>query len=371
MVKTKVSVEKCNDYSSKKVRDCILKSLKNINYDLKNFNGKKVLVKPNLVSGHKPETGVVTDYRFVEEICKILNENKVKEIIIGESSALNTDVAFEVSGFNKLKKYAEIINFEGENKKFLDIGVSRWKKVRVPVTKLVFDCDLVINVAKLKTHSLTQITLCTKNLYGCVPGKVKENLHKEIIDSRNFSKFISLLGEKINPELNFIDGILGLEGEGPGASGVPFKSKIVLASSCHKAIDFVGSELMGFNANKIFINKFNNVLKKNLEVLGSGKDVKYNFKKPSTHITGVFFWLIKLFPKPKIFSQDCKCKRCGICVKKCPVNALSLNPNAICDHKKCIKCLCCLEVCPYEAIYLRESWPRRFFMWFIQKFRKV
>ncbi|HNW24538.1 MAG TPA: 4Fe-4S binding protein, partial [Candidatus Cloacimonas sp.] len=52
-----------------------------------------------------------------------------------------------------------------------------------------------------------------------------------------------------------------------------------------------------------------------------------------------------------------RCRRCGICVKSCPVKAISRQGEDIpVIHKeRCIKCLCCHELCPYQAIDIKKS----------------
>lgn len=370
MKKDLVSVEKCNDYSSKKVRGALIKSLKNINFDLSKLKRKVVLIKPNLLSPAKPEVGITTHPMMVEELCKLLKEVKVKKIIIGDSSAYNTDATIKLSGIGKLEKYAEIINFESQKKKFFDFKIPGLDE-KVPLPNILFDVDFIINFAKLKTHGLTQVTLCTKNLYGCVPGKVKEEIHKHLPSAKNFSKLLHKLALEIKPGLNFVDGVVGIEGEGPGASGKIVKSNLLFASESVGAVDFIASDKMGFSPMQIYTNKYSGVKQKQIGVVGSGKDVKMKFEKPSTHLIPGFFWLSKFIPKGKIIADENKCRRCGICVKKCPVNALELKPYAKCDHKICIHCLCCVEVCPYDAIKLEEPWIKRFLMNVVKKMRKV
>ena len=54
----------------------------------------------------------------------------------------------------------------------------------------------------------------------------------------------------------------------------------------------------------------------------------------------------------KFLIADDTCKRCGICKKNCPVNAISGdkdNPFVI-DQDKCIKCGLCMEKCPFKSI---------------------
>jgi len=362
-----VSIVKCESYSSKLLRDKLIESLNNINFNLDKFKGKTVLIKPNLLSPQEPGTGVTTNPSIIEELCKILKENNIKEIIIGESSAYDTDKALEKCGINKLKKYAKIINFEKESKKLFQLEENQ----QISLPEILFKVDLVINFAKLKTHGLTNVTLCTKNLYGCVPGKLKEKLHQIYPGAKEFSILLNRIEMQIKPKLCFIDGIIGLEGEGPGASGIPINSNVIIAGKSCGPVDIIATEIMGFKPNSIYTNKNYNLERKDIETVGDGKEIRLKFKKPSTMTISAFLWLNKLLPKPKIIADPEKCIRCGICVKKCPVKALSLKPHAICDHKICIKCLCCVEVCPQDAIHLEEAKIKRLISSTVYKIRKV
>lgn len=360
-----VSVVKCIDYNPKRLRKALEDSLKNINFDFKKINS--VLIKPNLLGPHNPEQAVTTHPFLLEELCKILREKNVKEIIVGESSAHNTDQAFEKCGINKLKKYARIINFEKEPKKLFLLD----KEQKISLPKILFKVDLVINFAKLKTHGLTNVTLCTKNLYGCIPGKLKEKLHKIYPGVKEFSILLNRIERQIKPGLCFIDGIVGLEGDGPGASGAPIQSNVLLAGKNCGPIDIIATEIMGFKPNSIYMNKNHNLKRSNIESVGDGKDIRLRFKKPSTYTIKIFFLLNKLLPKSKIIANEEKCIKCGICVKKCPVTALTLQPHAVCNHKTCIKCLCCVEVCPHDAIHLEDAKIKKLISSMVSKVRKV
>ena len=369
MKKYKVSVVKCSSYSSKKVREALLSCFNNIGFSFNSLKpGSKILIKPNILAPHKPEKAITTHPVVLEELCRILKKHKF-EIYIGESSSNSTDKSFAVSGIAKLSKYGEIINFENQEKLFIEIeGLKTKKPLKIPLPKILFDADLIINVAKLKTHGLTQVTLCTKNLYGCVPGQLKSRFHKEFPSPKEFSKMLFNVSRKINPELNIIDGIVGMEGEGPALSGRPVKSEILVMSKNASAADIVASEIIGLDPYSIYTNKFSGIKKETIEVTGDAKNTRLNFAKPKISMIPFLPLLQRFIPQPKIkFNYD-KCKQCHLCEKKCPVNAINLGPWPKCTHGKCISCLCCIEVCPHDAVYLEEPAARRMLKSVYKKF---
>lgn len=49
-----------------------------------------------------------------------------------------------------------------------------------------------------------------------------------------------------------------------------------------------------------------------------------------------------------------KCIACGLCVEKCDVSAIRLDPKAMIQEKSCVGCAGCIAVCPVGAI--RNDW---------------
>ena len=238
--------------------------------------GMRVLMKPNLMSPVKPERAITTHPVVLEELCKILRAAGA-ETLIGESAFYNTDHAFGVCDIAPLSRYARLINFETEPRRFVPFG---GKVGAVPLPEILFQVDCIINVAKMKTHGLTGVTLCVKNLYGCIPGALKQGYHKALPHPRSFSRFLIRLQSEIRPQLNIIDGIVGLEGEGPGASGRPTPSGLVVAGASACAVDIIASEMMGFNLGEIYTNRYSGIKRTEIETVGDGREDRLSFKKP-------------------------------------------------------------------------------------------
>ncbi len=346
----KVSILKCNSYNPNEIQKTLIESLKNINFDFSKYKNKKILIKPNLLCSVKPEKAITTHPIIIEELCKILKQYTSK-IYIGDSSGDNTTKTLEVSGINKLSKHATILNFDKLQTKTFFI-----KNKNIPIPKIIFDFDLIINIAKIKTHSFTGITLCAKNLYGCISGKTKSYIHKLLPKNKDLSEIIIKITNLIKPQLNIIDAVEGIEGNGPGTAGTKIKSNLIIVSKNPFAADIITSEIMGFNSNEILTNKFSKIKKQDIKTIGDAKNTRLNFKKPLTYPFPLLVLLNKIFPKPKIDFNKELCQKCNICKEKCPVNAITLQPYPICNYKKCITCMCCMEVCPYNTIYLKDYW---------------
>ena len=349
----KVAIVKCKTYKQSEVDNAIKKVLKLSNIELP--KRKKVLIKPNIVvCNAKNPKAVLTNPSIVEAVCKILKKNNCK-IYIGESSFMDTDIAFKKSGIEKVaKKYGKLIIFEQD--KLVKIKDSKAKVLKnFYLSKTLKDVDLIINIPKLKTHQLTKFTGAIKNLYGCIPGGMKQKLHKKAGNEKKFSSLLVDIYQNIKPEINIMDGVIGMEGKGP-TSGKPKKAGYILASKNSVGLDVVSSKLIGYNPKKILVIK--EAVERKLGsfrfvLVGINRLPNLHFKKPivtsSSHRD-----VLKRFRQRPIVVDEKKCIKCGLCARKCPVKAIKLNPYPVIDKKKCIRCFCCMEICPKDALNLKQ-----------------
>jgi len=235
----------------------------------------------------------------------------------------------------------------------------------------IFEVDSIINMCKYKTHSLMLFTGAVKNLYGVIPGLIKSEYHKKIPDPTDFAAMLTSLYNVVKPKisLNVMDGIFGMEGEGPSA-GNPRNFGLVFISENAPSIDYVASKMMGFKSEEIPLIKYSleadKVKSSEIKLEKRWRNFKFkNVKLGSVTLrnrivsntpkilTDIFAKLFYYYPD---FND--KCRKCGLCVESCPVQAMELkkgdqHPKINLD--KCIKCLCCQELCPYNAVYVKKS----------------
>jgi len=349
----KVALVKCRNYNQKLVDKAVQKCFELLDFDKEIKRGKRVLIKPNIVGSFKTnQQAITTNPAVIEAVCKILKKKNCR-IFIGDSSFTLTSSALKDSGIEKIaKKYGKAVVFDEEKLiKINDKKAKILKTFRIP--KVIKQSDIVVNMPKLKTHILTKYTGAIKNLLGCIPGGMKQRLHKKAPNEKSFSNLLVDIYQNIKPEINIMDSVLGMDGKGP-TSGKPKKAGYIIASKSSVSLDVVASKLMGYKPKKILVIR--EAVKRKLgnykfKLVGEKKIPNLKFKKPKV-FKGVPGILLREKP---IVVDEYKCVRCGLCAKKCPMHAIKLDPYPVIDKNKCIRCFCCIEVCPHHALSLREK----------------
>lgn len=251
----------------------IRKCLKEIGYAPKK---SKVFIKPNIVHAFKPDSPYITNPRIVEGVIDYLQELGIKDIVVGEGPVgLDFDRVMNVSGYAKMCKE--------KNVKLLDL-------YKVPRRKhKFFDSSILlpefvdeyeyINVAKLKTHTQTTISLCIKNQKGLLCYDDRRNFHKR----GRLHEEVAELYRAVKPDFNIIDGLNGLEGSGPGTLGKEVKDlNLIVLGDDSWEVDAVVASIMGIDPSSIkhlaFVSQEFSRLQKYFEEIAR---YKRNFKLPS------------------------------------------------------------------------------------------
>ena len=330
---------------------------------------KRVLIKPNLLGAYLPERAVTTHPAVVEALVRYWLE-KGKEVWIGDSpgGALNVERVWETCGYNDLaKRYpVKLVNLSTAGFRELD-----YEGTKVKISEVFWRCGIIINVAKYKTHSLTGFTGGLKNLYGLVPGLIKTDYHRLYPATKDFAALLLALYRLTRSRISysFIDGILGMDGAGPSAGRVR-NFGLLFGSRSIPAMDYTAARLMGFRMGDVpYLREAlhgDGILPSRIKVPTSFQD----FTLPDVDIRVVKLRkeLLKYVPGigRKIFQKvyyfhpriSERCKSCGLCVRSCPVHAITPPAPGILpavNPKVCIKCMCCHEMCPHHAVDIHKS----------------
>jgi len=211
--------------------------------------GKRVLLKPNLVEF---QAGAVihTQAEILAAAVALFESLGAREIMIGEGPGHRRDTMFlaEEAGYR-----ANIPRFE---ERFVDLNrddVARVERFAdadsIYLSRTALAADLIVSVARMKTHHWAGATLSMKNLFGVVPGAIygwpKNHLHQVGI-----GRAVAELYRIFPRSFAIVDGIVGMEGNGPVQGQARACGALVMGSDL-AAVDATCCRIMGIDPAQI------------------------------------------------------------------------------------------------------------------------
>jgi uncharacterized protein (DUF362 family)/NAD-dependent dihydropyrimidine dehydrogenase PreA subunit len=361
------------------VKEKLRESLFNIGLDPSLFRGKRVILKPNLLNASPAERGVVTHPEFFRAAVQIVQES-------GGIPLMAESPAFQpLAKVMKKTGYDRVVAEEGcsvadpkETAVLFYEGAGKYK--RFEVSKALFDADIIVNLPKFKTHTLTYVTGAVKNLFGFISGLNKSQWHVRARTNEEFSSFLLDLYESLSkgfekPKrlIHLMDAIVGMEGEGPGLSGHPRKIGAILGGEDAVAVDCVAVKVVGLERDKaktITCGAERGLGAGRLEEIdlrGSSLDgfrIHGYVPSKSANRHPVSRWPLNtarfknwVIEKP-VPSRE-RCTLCYQCKAICPGGAIEQSADRtgvpLYHYEKCIRCYCCMEICPEAAISLKKG----------------
>ena len=329
--------------------------------------GRKILLKINhLPPASAPEKGIVTHPIFTEAVIRHL-QGMGAEITVGDD--IESAQGFAISGYDEMcrRNGVRLINLREQG--FTEAPGDGRILQSIHLANFIREVDLIINLPKLKTHSLTVFTGGIKNNYGLIPSGRRVRLHGEYARPDDFNGVLVDIFAAARPQLTIMDGIVAMEGEGP-ALGSLRQLGIILASRDTVAMDTVAAAVIGLDpgavgairqaaARGLGIGDLDRI-----EIVGEKLDAVHcpDFKLPlsaTSRLTGqtprplIRHLMGQYTIQPYMVIENCV--RCGECQHICPVGAIKETDGRFeIDYRKCIRCLCCNEVCRYDAIVPRR-----------------
>jgi len=362
----KISVRKCDEYEFHKVYDIISEIYKCSNGP--EVQGKTVLLKPNILSDNDPAKCVSTHPVVVEAMIKLL-QVKGATVLVGDSPAIHTArFKADKSGISEV--------CERTGARWVDFTANPIEKKinnrMVKIASVVDNVDLIISLPKFKNHELEYFTGAIKNSLGLVPGLSKAMQHAAFPDRNGFGEFLVDLNETIMADYFLMDGIMGMEGPGPGTKGIPVFIGLLFGSTNPLALDITASRIAGYPPGLVPTTKTALARKRWLQ---SEDDIKYDGPDIDTIIKKTFrkipvsgnrnsglqfvmrrIKILRKLERRPVFIHD-KCTGCQKCINICPVQAIkplaANKKHIVLTDSKCIRCYCCAEACTDDAIVIR------------------
>ena len=372
MNKSKVALVRCDTYDEEKVAKAVQHGFDLLG-GIAQFAkpGEKIVLKPNVLIGSKPEKCVTTHPAVFKAVGRLLRE-------AGASVSYGDSPSFGKCESNIRKSGLKEAGDElGLSLADFDSGRPASHKDALLVKSFVIangvlDSDGLVTLPKMKTHPLPRFTGAVKNQFGCIPGLLKSQYHVKLPDPYDFATMLVDLNTLIRPRLCVMDGIIAMEGNGP-RGGKPKKMSVLLLSGDPIAIDATACRIIDLNpeavptctaGEKAGLGTYHS---ENIEIVGEDIEsfLDRSFEVIRTPPTPCTSGRVRSFVKNRICEKpvidEAKCNKCGTCVRMCPVE-----PKAVDWHNgdksrsptyrydRCIRCYCCQENCPEGAVYVES-----------------
>ena len=244
----RVAVVRATSYSHG-LEETVLDGLRAVGADV---GGARVLLKPNLVE-YDPGTTINTDPRLVAATVAAMRRLGAAEVIVAEGPGHRRDTQYVLTATGLSSALADV------DTAFVDLNTDAVtaRRLRSHYTKLgslwlprsVVEADVVVSMPKMKTHHWAGVTLSLKNLFGCVPGRIY-GWPKNALHLAGLEPAILDVAAAIRPALAIVDGIVGMEGNGP-ISGTPVASGVLIFGNDPVAADVVAARSMNVDPERV------------------------------------------------------------------------------------------------------------------------
>ena len=216
-------------------------------------SGKSVLLKPNLVEPSRQSPHVNTHPALVRATAEVFRSLGARDVFVAEGPGhcRDTDWVLDESGFGAVLDEAriEFVDLNHDDVYFTanHPGFSKLRRIGLPAS--LKRADIVVSMPKLKTHHWAAVTLSMKNLFGIMPG-VYYGWPKNPIHYAGIAESILDITATVRPQLAIVDGIVGMEGDGPILGTAKPVHAIVIGTNL-PAVDATAARLMGIDPWRI------------------------------------------------------------------------------------------------------------------------
>ncbi|MBY8990225.1 MAG: DUF362 domain-containing protein [Candidatus Lokiarchaeota archaeon] len=370
---TKISIINVNDYNG--IPEASVGAIKLIDksFQFSFTESKNILLKPNLLTTKRD---ACTQPEFVEGVLSYLKNIGVNMNNVylgdspGQSQKVGSDVAKEIGIYEICESYGiHFVDFESGTPLIETIDDAlRLKEIHI--AKPVKDCEILINLPRLKSHLEATMTGAIKNYWGIIPGGLKAHYHLYGKSTEQFGEVLAdnfswIVKNKPN-RLIVYDLQEIMQGRmGPGGGSMK-KWDLILAGTDEVALDLIACEIGKLKVKNV--PHVRNAIERNfgvgnledIEIVGmsleEAKKQTPKFKVPGNRFTSFIAYMsghigYKIIKKiPELIKS--RCIQCGECAQNCASEAIEFEPNSypIFLRKKCISCFCCAELCSENAI---------------------
>ena len=235
------------------LRRTIHDGLTELGFGRERVQGKSVLLKPNLVEPTSTAPHANTHPELIHAVAEVFRGWDAKEVLVAEGQGHIRDTHFvlEQSGLEPVLRDAKLPFVDLNTDDLFEVpnrtGFSRLGSLHLPQT--LRRADLIVSLPKMKTHHWTGVTLSMKNLFGVMPG-IHYGWPKNALHHAGLQQSIVDIAAAVRPQLAIVDGIIGMEGDGP-IMGTPRPAGLVVMGTNLPAVDATAARVMGFDPTRL------------------------------------------------------------------------------------------------------------------------
>lgn len=326
--------------------------------------GMRVLIKPNFLAPAPPERAMTTHPLVVRAAVEHVLGKGGRPMVCDSPGRGSFERLLREGGYAQALAGLDVEVRPFRETVRVDVGEPFG---RIELAREAVQADLVVNVPKLKTHTMMLLTLGVKNLFGCVVGMAKPEWHmRSGIDRQVFARLLVGICRAVNPAVTLVDGVLAMEGQGPGRSGTPRRLGVLAAGISAPAVDAAICRLLGVRPEELptFAAAMAAGMIAGEPQVRGRLPVVAGFRLP---VLGPLTFgpqrlqrLMRRHLVQRPVAMNAKCRMCGECWRCCPAKAIHPYAEAIAfDYDRCIRCYCCVEMCPHAALRTAETVPGR------------
>lgn len=211
--------------------------------------GKRVLLKPNLVETALGHSHINTHPAVVAAAAEAFRRRDASSVIVAEGQGHRRDsvLVLEESGTERMLREARLdfvdLNHDDVGTVGNAGGWTRLPELHLPRTVLA--ADWIVSLPKLKTHHWAGVTCAMKNFFGVMPGIVY-GWPKNVLHWHGIPQSILDINATVRPHLAIVDGVIGMEGDGP-IMGTPKQVGCLILGRNLPAVDATATRVMGLN----------------------------------------------------------------------------------------------------------------------------
>ena len=248
----RVCVAKLTSYGGD-VSSVLRSSLQEIGVSAPMVRGKTVLLKPNLIEPATPDQAVLTHPSIIHAAAEAFLRWGAAAVIVGDGpghcrdARLIVDVGGLRPALADLKVRFVDLNHGPVVARSNALGLTSLKQIYL--AEAVAAADIIVSIAKLKTHHWAGVTLSMKNMFGVLPG-ICYGWPKNVLHEEGINPSILDVNATVKPSLAIIDGVIGMEGDGP-IMGKPRPAGFLIVSDNLLAADATATRLIGADPESV------------------------------------------------------------------------------------------------------------------------